>query len=333
MGRSKTRTAFPYTKCKRAVKSVHSSSPYGFHPMMHFDVSFELPTSHCKAEKTREEKGEDEEHSGIKDESLRLLFVHHLPPGAFIQSYNFQNNKRILTQHQDGYKTQLYFDDKSQFSEQLAEEVPPSNFAIEVLMDRPILTFAPSSSGATNLEKNDYDRCVVDLNFQILMHLRYQMAVMDDTTHKPVHISTPEIYMAYVDNEASPFFSSFEKYSFFPTNESSLFHNEEHVYIQGNQYNKITNCQAWDQAAGTINLNSPHAIQTLYVPVADARDFDYIVMVTDITYFITGTAVLIMTIYALCINIRRYYLRYRQHWFLRRDAMEMEAEKDKNKQE
>ena len=327
MGKTKTRTAFPYTKCKRAVKSVHYSAPYGFHPMMHFDVSFDMPRSYCKAERAKMiEETKDRQRYTLEDESLRLLFVHHLQPGAFIQSYNFQYNKRILTQHEVGYKSKFYFDNKSQFSEQLAEEVPPSNFAIEVLMDKPVPTFPPSSSSSK--EKSYDNQCSVDLNFQILMHLRYQMAVFDDTTHKPVNISTPEIYMAYIDNEESPFVSSFEHYSFFPTEEKSIFLNEKHVYIENNQYDKITNCFEWNKTSDKVKPTSPHAIETLYVPVADARDFDFIVMVTDITYFCTGTSVFVMLCYYLFKDIRRDYMRYRETWLLKR-AREMEL-KDKD---
>ncbi len=331
MGKVKTRTAFPYSKCKRAVKSMHHSAPYGFHQTMHFDVAFDMPSSYCKDKHAKmTEVIKDKQHLSSEDESLRLLFVHHLQPGAFIQSYDFRDNKRILTQHEVGYKSKYYYDNKSQFSEQLAEESPPSNFAIEVLMDKPIPTFSSSSSSSSfsPSSKESKDQCSVDLNFRILMHLRYQMAVFDNTTHKPVNISTPEIYMAHVDNKEFPFVSSLEYFNFFPTEESSLFLNEKYVYIDNNQYKKITNCIGWDKLHDKINPKSSHAIETLYVPVADARDFDFIVLVTDITYFCTGTSLLIMLCYHLFQDIRRSYMRYREKWLIRR-ALEKEL-KDKD---
>ena len=133
--------------------------------------------------------------------------------------------------------------------------------------------------------------------------------------------------MAYIDNEESPFVSSFEHYSFFPTEEKSIFLNEKHVYIENNQYDKITNCFEWNKTSDKVKPTSPHAIETLYVPVADARDFDFIVMVTDITYFCTGTSVFVMLCYYLFKDIRRDYMRYRETWLLKR-AREMEL-KDK----
>ena len=154
------------------------------------------------------------------------------------------------------------------------------------------------------------------------------MAVFDDTTHKTVNISTPEIYMAYIDNDASPFVSSAKYFSFFPTKETSLFLNEKFVHIQDNRYEKIQKCVSWDKVNNKVDFRSHHALETVFVPVADARDFDFVLITTNIVYFITGTYVLMFYCYVAYRDTSQYYKRYRTMWLLKKARRMQLKDKD-----